>query len=124
MSSWNLQPDRGKGGDDAARVLDGQARGNHCADPNQGCWARRAATSEAELAHGIPLFFDQLIEALRHSPRKSDEIDMSAAKHGDEMLRRGFTVAQVVHDYGDVCQAVTELAFELNVRSRWTNFTR
>jgi signal transduction histidine kinase len=25
-------------------------------------------------------------------------------------LRRGFTIAQVVHDYGDVCQAITELA--------------
>ncbi len=26
------------------------------------------------------------------------------------MLRRGFTIGQVVHDYGDICQAVTELA--------------
>jgi hypothetical protein len=30
------------------------------------------------------------------------------------MLRRGFTVDQVVHDYGQVCQAVTELAVERN----------
>jgi hypothetical protein len=71
--------------------------------------------SESELAHGIPLFFEQLIEALRHTPPNLDGIDLSAAKHGDEMLRRGFTLAQVVHDYGDVCQAVTELAVELNV---------
>ena len=75
--------------------------------------APRAA--EAELAHGIPLFFEQLVATLRHPPRTSDEINMSAAKHGGEMLRRGFTVAQVVHDYGDVCQAVTELAVELDV---------
>ena len=27
---------------------------------------------------------------------------------------RGFTVSQVVHDYGDVCQAITELAVELH----------
>ena len=30
------------------------------------------------------------------------------------MLRQGFTVSHVVHDYGDVCQAITELAVELN----------
>jgi signal transduction histidine kinase len=36
--------------------------------------------------------------------------------HGNEMLRMGFSVGQVVHDYGDVCQAVTELAFELDAR--------
>ena len=69
--------------------------------------------TQAELAHGIPLFLDQLIENLSHSERTSDEINTSATKHGNEMLRLGFSVAQVVHDYGDVCQAVTELAFEL-----------
>ena len=36
----------------------------------------------------------------------------SATQQGDDMLRMGFTVGQVVHGYGDVCQAVTELAFE------------
>src|SRR6185369_11287279 len=37
----------------------------------------------------------------------------SAIRHGGELGQAGFTVAQVVHDYGDVCQAVTELAIEL-----------
>jgi signal transduction histidine kinase len=37
---------------------------------------------------------------------------MSATQQGDDMLRMGFTVGQVVHGYGDVCQAVTELAME------------
>ena len=37
----------------------------------------------------------------------------SATRHGAELRQAGFTVAQVVHDYGDVCQAVTELAIEL-----------
>src|ERR1019366_7130252 len=36
----------------------------------------------------------------------------SAAVHGAALLGRGYTVAQVVHDYGDVCQAITELAAE------------
>jgi signal transduction histidine kinase len=72
--------------------------------------------SEAELTHGIPLFFDQLIDVLRSSGLRSDEMDASATKHGNEMLRLGFSVGQVVHDYGDLCQAVTELAFELNAK--------
>jgi signal transduction histidine kinase len=40
------------------------------------------------------------------------EIGVTAARHGRELLGRGFTVDQVVHDYGDLCQAITELAFE------------
>jgi hypothetical protein len=40
------------------------------------------------------------------------EIGVAAARHGRELLRRGFTVDQVVHDYGDLCQAITEVAFE------------
>jgi signal transduction histidine kinase len=38
----------------------------------------------------------------------------SATAHGKEMMRQGFSVAQVVQDYGDVCQAVTELAVTLD----------
>jgi hypothetical protein len=64
--------------------------------------------TEAELTHGIPLFFDQLIDTLKRSTRQSDEMNATATKHGDEMLRLGFTVGQVVHDYGDVCHAVTD----------------
>ena len=39
-------------------------------------------------------------------------ISRAASVHGAELLRLGYTVDQVVHDYGDVCQAVTELADE------------
>ena len=89
--------------------------------------------SNAELLHGIPLFLEQLIRTLQleHIARPLDsrkisgpsepgkspvfsEIGMTAAKHGNELLRQGFTVDQVVHDYGDLCQAITELAVELN----------
>jgi hypothetical protein len=42
-------------------------------------------------------------------------IGRTAALHGAELLRRGFTVDQVVHDYGDVCQCVTALAVEQHV---------
>jgi signal transduction histidine kinase len=74
--------------------------------------------TEAELEHGIPLFLEQLVETLRREqdtpPRPtSGEMGRSALQHGADRRRAGFTVAQVVHDYGDVCQAVTELAIEL-----------
>ena len=36
--------------------------------------------------------------------------------HGAELLRLGYSVDQVVHDYGDVCQAITELAGEHDER--------
>ena len=39
-------------------------------------------------------------------------IGSTAAKHGEELLASGYTVSQVVHGYGDVCQAITELAVE------------
>ena len=69
--------------------------------------------SEAEIDHGVPLFLDQLVRALR-SGTHSSEIDESAGQHGHDLLLRGFTVSQVVHDYGDVCQTITELAGETN----------
>src|SRR5690242_16098115 len=64
--------------------------------------------------HGVPVFLDQLRDALRLGDITSPEISNSAIKHGHDLLRQGFTVSQVVHDYGDVCQAITELAVELN----------
>jgi len=68
--------------------------------------------TEEELAHGIPLFLDQLIRTLQLSHPSSKAIRESATEHGRSLLKQGFTVAQVVHDYGGVCQAVTELADE------------
>ncbi len=34
--------------------------------------------------------------------------------HGRDLLGLGFSIDEVVHDYGDVCQAVTELAVQLD----------
>jgi signal transduction histidine kinase len=39
-------------------------------------------------------------------------IGAAAARHGRELLRLGMTVDQVVHDYGDLCQAIGDLAVE------------
>jgi signal transduction histidine kinase len=74
--------------------------------------AQRATS--LEIAHGIPLFVDQLIGILKGSTPGNTAMAASATQQGDDMLRMGFTVGQVVHGYGDVCQAVTELAFEVD----------
>jgi hypothetical protein len=81
---------------------------------------------ERETKHGVHIFLDQLGEALaaeaRRDPAQQAEADpptnpdiaTTAALHGHDLLGLGFSVDEVVHDYGDVCQAVTELAVELN----------
>jgi signal transduction histidine kinase len=78
--------------------------------------ASRAATTstDAEIDHGVPVFLEQLRDALRLGLTTSPEIGTSAVQHGHDLLLQGFTVSQVVHDYGDVCQAITELALELD----------
>jgi signal transduction histidine kinase len=71
--------------------------------------------TDLELASGVPLFLEQLAETLRlASTSMKLTMDQSATRHGAALLERGYTVAQVVHDYGDVCQAITELAEELS----------
>lgn len=98
--------------------------------------------TEAELEHGVPRFLDQLITTLRIEERSAQrvgdaepvasrtiagandhktlrppsEMDATAALHGDELLRSGFSVDQVVHDYGDLCQSITALAMESNAK--------
>ena len=69
--------------------------------------------TQAEMTNGVPLFLDQLADALRHGELSSPEIGRSATLHGHDLRQQGFTVSQVVHDYGDVCQSVTELAMEM-----------
>ena len=70
--------------------------------------------TDAVIDHGVPVFLDQLRDALRLGLITSPEINRSAVQHGHDLLRQGFSVSQVVHAYGDVCQAMTELAVELN----------
>jgi signal transduction histidine kinase len=85
-------------------------------------------STERELDHGISIFLDQLIKTLQVeltpnpflSRRVSgppgggkptmSEMGESAAAHGRELLDHGFTVEELVHDYGDLCQAIMDLA--------------
>ena len=86
---------------------------------------RAPKPTDAELEHGIPRFLDELAETLRHeavpgrvrTPEAAAGSGMrtTAARHGHELMQHGFTVDQVVHDYGDLCQSITDLAFEQEV---------
>jgi signal transduction histidine kinase len=74
------------------------------------------AGSVREVDNGVPLFLTQLSEALRSDATGAAfshrDIGSAAARHGSDLLTLGFTVSQVVHDYGDICQAITEIAIE------------
>ena len=90
--------------------------------------AKRAmGVAVPEMAFGIPLFLDQLVKTLEiektASPMQShhvsgpaeggsnlSELGLAATRHGSELSEHGFTVEQVVHDYGDLCQAITTMA--------------
>src|ERR1700729_1383267 len=82
-----------------------------------------------ELAHGIPIFLDQVTKTLAIKHRSLEESDLGsselgspesgleaiATQHGRDLFEQGFSVEQVIRDYGDVCQAVTSLAVEVGV---------
>jgi len=74
------------------------------------------SASTDEMEHGVPLFLAQLSETLRlevtATPFSPTAIGAGAARHGRELLAKGYSISQVVHDYADVCQAITELAVE------------
>lgn len=87
------------------------------------------SASDQQLKNGVPLFLSQLIRTLKieqtDEPMKSrkisgpsdgevtsSEVGVTAALHGKDLLLLGYSVNEVVHDYGDICQAITDLAFE------------
>jgi len=80
-----------------------------------------------EFSFGVPVFLDQLVSSLvieqrsevsrsvaTDQPRFSPDsaVGEMAMLHGRELQEQGFTLEEVVRDYGDVCQAVTNLASE------------
>ena len=88
-----------------------------------------SGTPDNELDHGVTIFLEQLIRTLQledsNDPMRSrtisgpsgglpalSEMSESAGLHGRELLTHGYTVDEVVHDYGDLCQAISDLAFE------------
>jgi hypothetical protein len=74
----------------------------------------RPLPTDDQLKNGVRVFLGQLIDRLRLATVDSGAIEESAAIHGGELLAMGFTVGQVIHGYGDVCQVITQLADELH----------
>lgn len=89
---------------------------------------QHVATAE-QLLHGVPLFLDQLVHTLRSAQPEyapgsdghgsshdagavSADIGTPARLHGEDMLGLGFTVNEMVHNYADLCQAISTLAVE------------
>lgn len=101
------------------------------------CRAKVAARNipgviERELSFGISIFLDQVIETLQADGGNETDLSLklsgpasgviapseiaeTASRHGRELQQHGFTAQDVVHDYGDLCQAITDLAFERSV---------
>ena len=63
----------------------------------------------AAIDHGVPIFLDELVDELRLKTLPNPDITKTATKHGHDLMGQGFSIGQVVHGYGDVCQAVTEM---------------
>ena len=83
----------------------------------------------AQADNGVPLFLRQLVDTLRaeqgtpvrgvYGPEAAPartEVGHTAALHGAELLRLGYSIDQVVREYGDICQSVTAMAVELKER--------
>lgn len=86
--------------------------------------------NDAARPNGVPPILDQLIETLRAEHASAARHHMricgrsgsgkarailpeeAASRHGVELLRNGFPVEEVVHGYGDLCQAIMDLAVE------------
>jgi hypothetical protein len=83
-------------------------------------------SDDLETKHGVHVLLREVSEALAAEakrdpgqradadPPTNPNIAKTAALHGRDLLGLGFSIDEVVHDYGDVCQAVTELAVELD----------
>ncbi len=74
-------------------------------------------SSSDEMERGLPVFYDELIEVLRADTDESGEVHnnsiesvhrASAERQGKESLKLGYSISQVVHGYGALCQAITQ----------------
>ena len=77
--------------------------------------------TSALLDQGLPIFYDEVIGVLQRTAKASEAAIESkdfhiknritkgdAAEHGRESLRLGYSISQVVHSYGAICQSITE----------------
>jgi signal transduction histidine kinase len=78
--------------------------------------------SDEEVRSTLPLFLDDVILSLReqgkHDSCDGQRMCREALRHGEQRLRLGFTVSQLVEDYGAVCHAIMDLAAEHGLEIR------
>jgi hypothetical protein len=78
-----------------------------------------SSTTDEDERRGLPIFLDQLEEALGKATAREaidhTSLKLSALAHGEDLFRLSVSVDQVVHGYGDVCQVITGLALEQGV---------
>lgn len=65
--------------------------------------------TQAEIDHALPLLLDHFLDALRHDAEAHDDPGQTERGSGHDVLQT-LTLSQVVHDYGDICDAIAELA--------------
>jgi signal transduction histidine kinase len=100
------------------------------------------AESEEQLRKGVPLFLAQLQRTLlaKEDGQAGDflttsggsggeaqalsQVGVTAAVHGNQLWDLGFSLDQVVHGYGDLCQATTDLAVEQDAPFNIDDFRR
>jgi hypothetical protein len=104
------------------------------------CKKKVLADSESKptsvlLNKGLPIFYDELIEVLQRTAAAGDSVvdsksfhvsnrvkEGDAAAHGQESLRLGYSISQVVHSYGAICQAITQFVDDKSFHMRPREF--
>jgi hypothetical protein len=75
------------------------------------CWP---PVSKKEVELGIPLLFTQLCDTLQGQTRRTatsyDAIGSLEVHYANALRELELTLVQVVHDYGDICEAIVEVA--------------
>lgn len=91
--------------------------------------------TSADLDLGLPTLYEELVEVLRislenDSPERrnqfvQDTITAGASRqHAKEAYRLGYTVSQLIHSYGCICQGITEFAHETDSRITAAEFSQ
>ena len=69
--------------------------------------------ADEDLSHGFASFVDEVIIALRENASDSSGSaapgESNAAEHAIARKRQGFDLSRVIHDYGLVCDSISEL---------------
>jgi hypothetical protein len=79
----------------------------------RGRFPRLVNTTEAD--DGVPSFLTQLVHELRPGLSSRCEITILSTVYSRDLLSRGMSITQLVHDYSDIGQTIAELALDEGV---------